>query len=78
MTRRTALQFVAALFTVLKGGSLQGQQTTTGGVLKFSDGMPEAIRLHLDPAIRLEISFGGKVVAIPQAELIAALTELQP
>lgn len=77
MNRRTALQFVAAMVTAWKGERLMAEsndgQATTGGTLRFSDFQPKAIRFHLDPNIKLEVNFGGEVIEIPQAELIAAL-----
>lgn len=35
----------------------------------------KTLRLYLNPCIRLEVSIGGEVIEIPQAELIAALKE---
>jgi hypothetical protein len=72
MTRRTALQFVAAMFTLAKGERIMADQKTSGTV-QLSDFKPTSIRFHIDPAIKLEVQIGGEVIEIPQAELLAAL-----
>lgn len=75
MTRRTALQFVAVLFAALKGERIVDQRPTPTIGFMDPDLKPSALRLYLAPGTRLEVSFGGEVIEIPQAELIAALKE---
>lgn len=76
MTRRTAIQYLAAVFAVMKGEQIMTDQNkaVAQNVLNLSDFKPTAFRLHLDPGIRLEVVINGEVVEIPQDELRAALT----
>jgi uncharacterized heparinase superfamily protein len=73
MDRRTALQMVAAMITAWKGERLMNERQDARQALTLSDFQPKAIRFHIDPKIKLEISFGDEVIEIPQDELIAAL-----
>jgi len=73
MTRRTALQFVGAMFAATNGERIMTDHQTTGPALKFAHLKPTSLRLHLDSDVKLEIDIDGEIVEIPKDELIAAL-----